>query len=97
MEMIMRKLLISLVMVLATICAQGQEKTTVTINDTCKVEGQTSSKTVKVTKKQKMKKLSKKEQRQQLMKRNKTASYVEASAEDKHKDSIAGVTNLKLY
>lgn len=84
----MRKLLISLVMVLATICAQGQ---------TCKVESQTSSKTVKVTKKQKMKKLSKKEQRQQLMKKNKTASYVEASAEDKHKDSIAGVTNLKLY
>ena len=89
----MRKLLISLVMVLATLNAQAQEKTMVTVTDTCKV------KTAKggIQQKAKVKKLSKKEKKDLLKKSTKTAGYVEASAEDKHKDSIAGATNLKLY
>ena len=78
---------------LVTINAQAQEKTTVTTKDTCKNEEKKVLKQQKV----KTKKLSKKDKKE-LMKRSvKTAGYVEASAEDKHRDSIAGVTNIKLY
>lgn len=55
-------------------------------------------KTEKAAKKaKKPKKLSKKEKAKLLMKSNKPAGYVEPSAEDRRKDSIAGTTNIKLY
>lgn len=85
----MKKL--SLILMLA-ICmtAYGveQQRDSVTVNKV---------KTEKVSKKgKKEKKPSKKEQMKQLMKKEKP-TYVEPSAEDRKRDSIAGTTKTKLY